>query len=198
MTRKQQKLFRTAVDLFIELVKQVTNRKTMNYQCADADVKSFEMFLEEFGDDIGENFLREFGEFNIRFFFTGDDNQYDNSRSIRFNWLYGKSSIKRWNKVNKRERVRAVRKDIKKRVKINVVKKSSSMALMLNSLKPVEENFKAQFHNTKKGLSWCVANTTLYFHKSALCVSCNFRDDCKEILRTEFPKVYNIRGYGEE
>ena len=198
MTRKQQKLFRTAVDLFIELVKQVTSRKTMNYQCTDADVKSFEMFLEEFGDDIGENFLREFGEFNIRFFFTGDDNQYDNSRSIRFNWLYGKSSIKRWNKVNKRERVRAVRKDIKKRVKINVVKKSSSMYLMLNSLKPVEENFKAQFHNTKKGLSWCVANTALYFHKSALCVSCNFRDNCKEILRTEFPKVYNIRGYGEE
>jgi len=198
MNRKQQKLFRTAVDLFINLAKQVTKRKTMNYQCTDADVKSFEMFLEEFGDDIGENFLREFGEFNIRFFFTDDEKQYDNSRSIRFNWVYGKSSIRRWNKVNKRERVRVVRKDIKKRVKINVVKKSSSMALMLNSLKPVEENFKAQFHNTKKGLSWCVANTTLYFHKSALCVSCNFRDNCKEILRTEFPKVYNIRGYGEE
>ena len=69
---------------------------------------------------------------------------------------------------------------------------------MLNTLKPVEEKFKAQFHNTKKGLPWCVANTTLYFHKSALCVSCNYRDDCKEILKTEFPKVYIIRGYGEE
>lgn len=196
MTRKQQRLFRYAVDLFIQLLGQVTHRR-VNYKCNDADVASFEKFLEEFGDGIGENFVREFTEYGIQSWFN-DGNPRDYSRSVRISWIFGSNAIKRWYALPGHARTHYVRGYLKKNHKINVIKRETTLPQLLTSLRLAEENHKARFYNTKRGLAWCVANTTLYFHKSTYCAGCEFKDVCKETLKTEFPKVYKQRGYGEE
>ena len=53
--RKKQRLFRFAVDLFIDLLEQVTKRR-VNYKCNNADTASWDSFVETFGDNIGEEF----------------------------------------------------------------------------------------------------------------------------------------------
>ena len=46
-----------------------------------------------------------------------------------------------------------------------------------------------------KGFVFCVGNTTMYNHKSALCGTCKNITKCKEVLKQEYPKVFKIRGY---
>ena len=87
---------------------------------------------------------------------------------------------------------------MKKDHKINLLQKKTEISKLVVSIRPAEEQFKADYHNTKRGFLWCIANTTLYFHKSPKCATCNFKNECKELLKQEFPKIYVKRGYGEK
>lgn len=195
MKRSRQKLFRYSVDLFIELLKQVTHRNNVNYRCNDADVLSFDKFMDEMGD-VGENFIREFEEYGFQSWFNKSCER-DYSHEIRFNWIFGMAAIKRWNALPGHARKNVVQRSLKKRVEVNTVKRESSLSKLLNTVQTVEENYKSAYYNTNRGLLWCVANTTLYHHRSTYCAGCVFKDNCKEMLKTEYPKVYKIRGYGK-
>ena len=194
--RKKQRLFRFSVDLFIDLLGQVTKRK-VSYRCNDADVASWNRFVETYGDGIGEEFLRKYIEYGIQSWFNSGSTR-DYSRAVRFSWIVGSAAIKRWNALGAETRTWVVQSSLKKEHRINTVKHESRVSELLIKIRPSEEKFKAEFHNTNRGLLWCVANTTLYFHRSGLCATCKFKDDCKEILKKEYPKVYKVRGYGKE
>lgn len=194
--RKKQRLFRFSVDLFIELLEQVTKRK-VNYRCNDADVSSWNKFIETYGDGIGEEFLRKYIEYGIQSWFnSGSERDY--SRAVRFSWIVGSAAIKRWNALNAETRTFVVRSSLKTEHKINTLKHRSQLSELLTKVRPSEEKFKAEFHNTNRGLLWCVANTTLYFHRSSQCVTCSFKEQCKDILKREYPKIYKARGYGNK
>lgn len=194
--RKKQRLFRFSVDLFIELLEQVTKRK-VNYRCNDADVSSWNKFIETYGDGIGEEFLRKYIEYGIQSWFnSGSERDY--SRAVRFSWIVGSAAIKRWNALNAETRTFVVRSSLKTEHKINTLKHRSQLSELLTKVRPSEERFKAEFHNTNRGLLWCVANTTLYFHRSSQCVTCSFKEQCKDILKKEYPKIYKARGYGNK
>ena len=194
--RKKQRLFRFSVDLFIEMLEQVTKRK-VNYRCNDADVSSWNKFIETYGDGIGEEFLRKYIEYGIQSWFnSGSERDY--SRAVRFSWIVGSAAIKRWNALNAETRTFVVRSSLKTEHKINTLKHRSQLSELLTKVRPSEEKFKAEFHNTNRGLLWCVANTTLYFHRSSQCVTCLFKEQCKDILKKEYPKIYKARGYGNK
>jgi len=193
--RKRQRLFRYAVDTFIELLEQVTKRK-VNYKCNNSDTASWENFMDTFSDRIGEEFVRKFLEYGIQSWFN-DGAIKDYSRQVRFSWIFGKAAIERWNKYDISTNVYITRIGLKKNHDINVVKKESNISKIVTSLRPVEESFKADYHNTKRGFLWCVANTTLYFHKSSKCATCLFKKECKSLLKQEYPKIYDKRGYGK-
>lgn len=194
--RKKQRLFRFSVDLFIELLEQVTKRK-VNYRCNDADVSSWNKFTETYGDGIGEEFLRKYIEYGVQSWFnSGSERDY--SRAVRFSWIVGSAAIKRWNALNAETRTFVVRSSLKTEHKINTLKHRSQLSELLTKVRPSEEKFKAEFHNTNRGLLWCVANTTLYFHRSSRCVTCLFKEQCKDILKREYPKIYKARGYGNK
>ena len=193
--RKKQRLFRFSVDLFIELLEQVTKRK-VNYRCNDADVSSWNKFIETYGDGIGEEFLRKYIEYGIQSWFnSGSERDY--SRAVRFSWIVGSAAIKRWNALNAETRTFVVRSSLKTEHKINTLKHRSQLSELLTKVRPSEEKFKAEFHNTNRGLLWCVANTTLFHHRSSHCTTCKFKENCKEILKSEYPKIYTARGYGK-
>ena len=194
--RKKQRLFRFSVDLFIELLEQVTKRK-VNYRCNDADVSSWNKFTETYGDGIGEEFLRKYIEYGVQSWFnSGSERDY--SRAVRFSWIVGSAAIKRWNALNAETRTFVVRSSLKTEHKINTLKHRSQLSELLTKVRPSEEKFKSEFHNTNRGLLWCVANTTLYFHRSSQCVTCSFKEQCKDILKKEYPKIYKARGYGNK
>lgn len=196
VVRRRQRLFRYAVDIFIELLEQVTKRK-VNYKCNNADTACWGNFMDTFSDFIGEDFIRKFAEYGIQSWFNSGARK-DYSREVRFNWVFGKQAISRWNKLGAATNAKIVSKNLKQKHKINVVKKKTDLAKIVVAVRPIEENYKAAFHNTKRGFMWCVANTTLYFHKSAKCATCDFKVECKELLKNEYPKIFIKRGYGKE
>lgn len=199
MVGSKRKLFRYSVDLFIEVLGQVTNRK-FSYKCNDKDVLSFDYFYDYFSNNgknyIGEEFVRKFLLYGIQSWFN-DGTERDYSRSVRFNWIFGKSAIERWKKYDIETNVYITRIGIKKDHKINVIRKHTEIPKIVGTLRQTEEKFKAEFHNTRRGLLWCIANTTLYFHKSSSCATCNYKNECKKLLKQEYPKIYLRRGYGE-
>ena len=193
--RKKQRLFRFAVDLFIDLLEQVTNRN-VNYKCNNADTASWNSFVDTFGDNIGEEFVRKFTEYGIQSWFNPGA-QRDYSRAVRFSWIFGSAAIKRWNALSAETRTWVVRNSLKTDHKINTLKRTTRVPELVIKLRPVEEKFKSEFHNTNRGLLWCVANTTLFHHRSSHCTTCKFKENCKEILKSEYPKIYIARGYGK-
>jgi hypothetical protein len=62
-------------------------------------------------------------------------------------------------------------------------------------VREVEEQFKRTYVGTQRGLLWCVANTTLYFHKSTVCSGCAMKTVCRSIEKANYPKIYKLRGY---
>lgn len=56
-----------------------------------------------------------------------------------------------------------------------------------------EEKNKLKFHNTNKGLYHCIITTTLYNPEHNSCKICIFKEDCKKILKTEYPNIYGKR-----
>ena len=193
--RKKQRLFRFAVDIFIDLLEQVTKRK-VNYKCNNADTASWNSFVDTFGDNIGEEFVRKFTEYGIQSWFNPGA-QRDYSRAVRFSWIFGSAAIKRWNALSAETRTWVVRNSLKTDHKINTLKRTTRVPELVIKLRPVEEKFKSEFHNTNRGLLWCVANTTLFHHRSSHCTTCKFKENCKEILKSEYPKIYIARGYGK-
>lgn len=196
MARKRQRLFRYAVDTFIELLQQVTKRRVVNYRCNNSDVSAWNYFTETFPDHIGEEFVLKFLEYGIQSWFnSGTERDY--SKSVRFSWIFGKPAINRWKKNSIETNVHITRIGLKRDHKINTKTRRSELSKIVTSLRPVEENAKAEYHNTRRGFLWCISNTTLYFHKSSKCATCIHKKDCKELLKKEYLKVYLKRGYGE-
>lgn len=195
LVRKRKRLFRYAVDNFIDILGQITKKK-INYKCNNADNYSWELFMDTFSDNVGEEFVMKYLQYGLNHWFN--DSKKDNSKRIRFNWIFGKSSIKRWKKKDISTNVYITRVGLKKNYDIDVVKKTSKLNEIFITIRQSEENYKVEFLNTKRGLLWCVANTTLYFHKSGNCAICENKKICKEILKEEYPKIYKIRGYGEK
>lgn len=191
--RKKQRLFRFAVDLFIDLLEQVTKRR-VNYKCNNADTASWDSFVETFGDNIGEEFIRKFTEYGIQSWFNPGAKR-DYSRAVRFNWIFGSAAVKRWNALNAETRTWVVRNSLKTDYKINTLKRITQVPELVIKLRPVEEKFKSEYYNTNRGLLWCIANTTLFHHRSPHCINCKFKENCKEILKSEYPKIYTARGY---
>ncbi len=193
--RTKQKLFRFAVDLFCNTLKQVTKRD-FEYRCNNSDIKAWNNFIDTFGERVGENFIRDFNDYGFQAWFNGTVTK-DYSKSIHFNWIYGKKGIQRWKKVSYKARKYYVRKELKVNYKVKTGKSDNNIAIF-NTIRKSEEAYKAEFHNTQRGLLWCVANTTLFFHKSAYCTTCVYKDDCKLTLKQNMPRIYKLRGYGEE
>ena len=195
MNRKRQRLFRFAVDTFVSCLEQITKKKHP-IKCNDTDVKSFDSFVDKFSESIGEEFISKFVLYGLQSWFN-DGSSKDYSRNIRLSWIFGSAAIKRWEACSIETNVFITRSGLKTRHKINITKRTSSMKEFANSLIEREEINKKEFLNTSRGFLWCIANTTLYFHKSLSCVVCSSKNECKSLLKRDYPKIYEIRGYGK-
>lgn len=186
---KKRSLYKHAVDLFMELSSKIQHRPKEVYKCSNADISSWNSFLDSYnGVNIGKDFIKTFVEYNIIRY-------KDYNANIRFSWLFSKKSVLEYKKTNPFVTHKEIRSNLSGiRVKATNI---DNYREVYNTVRISEEKLKQEFHNTKKGLSWCMANTTLYFHCSELCRVCNCGRECKEILKENYPFIYKLRGYDE-
>lgn len=59
----------------------------------------------------------------------------------------------------------------------------------------VEEIEKQRFFNHPAALAHCIENTTLFNHRSSVCVGCKHKKICKSTLKQMYIGIYHSRGY---
>ena len=196
-TARGKRLFRESVDLFTTLLRQIKGQPGFVYRMTDADVRGFDGWVEAIGaDKIGSEFMRRWAEYQFQSWFN-DGTSKDYNHAVRYNWIFnGGSALKRWQALPEEKRTWVVRTSLKRDFRVSVERKpTASDTELFTTLRPTEEELKKQFAGTTRGLIWCVANTTLYNHRSAACVVCKFKTDCLETLKREFPRIARGRGY---
>lgn len=199
-TQRGKRLFRESVDLFTTLLRQIKGNPRFEYRVTTADLAGFDAWVEEFGaDKIGPEFMKRWTEYQFQSWFN-DGSTRDYNHAIRYNWIFnGGSAVKRWRALPEEKRQWAVRTSLKRDFTVNTRKGArAAPAALFTTLRESEESAKKRFYGTPRGLLWCVANTTLYNHRSASCVVCRFKTDCLETLKREFPRVAVARGYVKE
>lgn len=156
-------------------------------------------------DKIGLDFLVKWIEINFDFRIEKTDIFSHGDKKIMLSWIIGKTSIERYEK-NKdwlftyKRFNRKIRKTVHTRILEKFKEQLNPQQIIKQKqnfidIKQYEENEKQRFHNKAKGLAWCIMNTTLYNHISEYCLMCNYREDCKKLLKTNYPKLFKIRKY---
>lgn len=193
---KKRSLYRYAVDVFVELLNKVQDRYKP-YRCNDQDVNSWNKFVtywENLNTFIDKDFIKKFADYGIQTWFNPSVDEI-HRHSVRFSWIFGEAQIKRYRKFDAKTNASIVRNCIKKETDLKIKDDNNQLKSLYLTVRPLEEKFKKEFFNTKRGLSWCIANTSLYFHKSSYCASCNAKVECKDILKNNYSKIYKLRGY---
>jgi hypothetical protein len=188
-----RKLYHYAVDTFVDLLSQLRGRK-IRYRCSNTDFANWDYFAHQYQTvNIGEDYIRKFIEFGLNYWFIEGNRDVKLDKCLFLN-IFNKAMIKRWNNLHPAISAKIVRDNLKQEFDIKIHHKSLIPELILE-VREAEETAKDKYHNTNRGLAWCIANTSLYFHKSSLCASCKFKNECKDELKRQYPKIYKKRGY---
>lgn len=144
---------------------------------------------------VGESFLWDYFIFQFQYW---EDLTFDNkfTDKIVIAWIVGKKAFNRW-----KERDREFDWQIEKAA---IIEKYGLQKNSLIGPKIVEEVdsghrffasslIRKQYLNTPPGFAMCVEFTTLFDPADMSCIRCNNRADCKELLRANYPKIYEQR-----
>lgn len=113
-------------------------------------------------------------------------------RRMKFSFIFGRKAFKRYLERDQEfdwvlqgcEVSRAVSR-VKFNKKFSVIEKRDTPN--------VESIHRSRFLNKEAGLGNCLALTTLYDPEDNNCKQCNFKGECKELLRMNYPKFYRKR-----
>lgn len=199
----RNKDLRLVVDTFNYYYKSVTKNESFRFKMTDSRKVMIEDFISTFKGESGttfvqEDYLRKYMEYQFNYWYK-QDAKYGQGASIQIEWIIGKKAWKRWESRTDKQKDKTdyiIRKGIKKDVEFKRTKKyNEGFGAMLVEVTPTEEIEKKAFFNTAKGYVNCIVNTTMYNHKSELCLKCKFRKKCKQELESQHPNVYSLRGY---
>ena len=197
MLAKDKKiLFRLVVDIYIDFYRQVSLNADYKFSCSDRDATMINNFIDRLNKDVGlalgKNYLIDYFEHAFNYWYSLDTKF--GKGNVMLNWVIGQAAYERWSSRHKHSFKYFVRCGLKKDIAVKRKRETTLNKVVLQT-NIAEEELKAKFHNSMKGFVFCVGNTTMYNHKSALCGTCKNITKCKEVLKQEYPKVFKIRGY---
>lgn len=143
-------------------------------------------------ETIGVNFIVSYFTFQFNYWDGLELNNY--SKRIDLSFIIGEKAFDRW--VNRNQNFDWTISESKflKKNKISISQiKNFFKESDYNVVNKFEEIEKKRFFATDKGFLNCIEKTTLYNNKSGLCLSCNFKDDCKKLLSNNYPVLYKNR-----
>jgi len=194
----QTDAFRYAVDTFTSTLRLVKGISRFGYKATPVDEKSFQNWFSKYST-AGETFIRYWIEYQVNYYNTdavkAREQKLKASNIILMTWIFGQKAIKRWEKSFKETNSSRVAQNIGQFKEFAKSKLSKFANQAVIELSVGEEHEKRRYLNGKLGLAYCIMQTTLYNHKSTICLSCNYKQHCKEALKDNYPAVYKIRGY---
>lgn len=148
-------------------------------------------------DSIGLNFLITYFVFHFDSlnFRTGSSFKFKNS-TVTIQFVVGKKAFQKWldRDQNFDWSIKTSEFLFENNISLSQIKDffQTENFVFLNKS---EEIAKQLFFNTDRGFLYCIERTTLYTHKSKNCLTCSFKDDCKKLLKLNYPNIHKARGY---
>lgn len=177
--------------LMTYFISRITSNDDFVYNFLDSELKTVLSFFDYFKKNktiIGNEFLANYFEFQFNYW-IGCDILYS---KIRIAWIIGPKAIERWkNKKYTNSFLTDIRKNIPLSIKSLIEPVNGDFDF--TEPYPHEEKEKQLFLNQPCGLMWCIQNTTLINPNSEVCGECKFKNDCKDLLKVNFPKLYKKR-----
>lgn len=169
--------------------------QTSNYTPSSKEQTSILNFIialdNNYGlESLGYNFIYEYFIFQLDYW---DNLETQFGKTIPLTWMIGPKALSRWEMRLERDLYHANISANKYGIHIGMFQKQKKLVVV--DLDETEESFKKKFHNTEDGFGECLETTTLYNHKSMLCMTCNFKEECKKVLKSDYGKIYVLRGY---
>lgn len=143
-------------------------------------------------DTIGVNFLIDVFAFGFSYY-----SSKILKRKISLNWIVGKQLLKRFQE--RKDGTDYHTSNFLREYNINIDELRSSLIedqpvdyLLLNK---IEEMNKGRLADSQARLYSCLINTTLYNHRSPICIICHQKRDCKNLLSSINQIAFKNRGY---
>lgn len=204
--RESNILFKKFCDVYEDLYKQISLNNDYVLNLSKIDSIMLNNFIIKISkitnvNSINIDYVCEYCEFQYNYW-----HQLKTQHKIQMSWIFGDKAFKRWieykDKIKQKKFFKYKTKlkvDINFSIKNKIVKNINFDEIRKGFLiiKEHEEIEKRRFFNSDKGLIWCTNETTLYNHKSSLCLTCKNKEDCKVILKDVFPLISKVRGYND-
>lgn len=177
--------------------KKYKNEK-YEFKPSDKTIKQLDKYLISLKKNynlqsLGENFLWNYFIFQFNYWEGCDIASF--SKRIVPSYIIGDKAIERW-----------LERDQQYDWLFDKCEFISNYGLSKNDLKIAkihiykgnhEINIKLKYFNTTNGFDLCLTMTTLFNDKHLCCLECKFKKQCKEILKENYPKIYDKRGYNK-
>lgn len=155
-------------------------------------LSSFYQYLLKKYPTAGNNLVIDY--FSFAFSYYASKNT---KRDISFNWIVSKKMLDRY--IDQKEGQDFY---VNKFLREYSIVKNDILSILHESIdyntsfttNPVEEIFKKKYANGNR-FYHCFVMTTLYNHRSKVCMLCKERELCKKILKQTNPALFNNRGY---
>jgi len=161
---------------------KMTGWKNYKFRPSDNQEKQISNFVKLLHKNyhllsIGPNFLIDYYTFQFKYW-SELDTRFEGK--VMLNWVVGKKALDRWD--NKQSSWNYFLQEFIKRFNID----KDILVAKLNGVKivnkiPLQDIEKLRFYNTERGFVNCIEVTTLYNHRSKLCIFCKFKKDCKKL-----------------
>lgn len=198
-------LYKLTITLYEELFRQATLNTSFQFIPQKRDRKLIFKFIywlrsKYIKEHITVNLMIQYFEFQFSRYVGTYSTGYGKNK-IMLNWLIGEKAIGAWESrdIQKKWLVRfKVKKDVGLRLNKafqseNSVKRLRKTKASFLETNVIEEQYKQKFFNQLTGFLLCDMNTTLIHPKSEFCCKCQFANECKELLKTKYPLLYQMR-----
>ena len=169
------------VQIFEHYYSQIYKKNySLNLKDSQKHIDSFYKIFDKKGfgrEVIGINFLERFLLFQFEYW-----GNKETARKPQLHWFVGKKAIDRFLEVD----------DWK------LANYWANLNVNVKPFRPPKEDSdysieqRKKYHNTKRGLQYCLEHTDLY-KKCVPCLTCNYKNSCKTILKENYPLLYRRR-----
>jgi hypothetical protein len=177
------KNFDLLIQTYEHYYKQVFSDNSYRVNASENEklIENFFKLLDKNGyveNSIGINFLNAFFAFQIEYWQTKEI-----QRKPTLSWFIGKKAIERYFSVEDREL---------KNYWVNLNTQGINLYEQKQEGNNYEDQLRKTYHNKDNGLLFCLENTSLYT-TSATCLTCKFKEDCKKLLKQNYPLLWRKR-----
>ncbi len=192
---------RLVVKLFKYYYSEIFNATGYRFKITDSKEKTIENFIAGIKEytkstELQNDYMEKYFEFQFNHWYKYSSQS--EVKSVQIEWIVGKKALERWKNTDKEIAAFVVRKNLKTDVNFTSKLEKENWDNILLNINPIEEKDKQRFFGTVKGYNYCLALTTLYNHKSPLCMQCFKSKECKSDLEKMYPKIYKKRGYEKD